>query len=679
MQNKLIALKFFNLNYMKDIQEKKEIIYEASEEGQAFREFDGALGIIIKVIAIIIPLYCIQFVFNISGLYFSTVFYPLAFQAIFFAAVLVLTFLLVPASRNASKDKLPWYDILLCVISIVPSVYVFLNYETYFVYQERVWGTPFEQVLFVIEILVIFEAVRRTVGFPVLILGIIFLLHAKFAYLLPGLLGAPAMNLSQLTAYIYLHDSGVFGFVVGLAATIIIVFVLFGHFLNTAGAGKFFIDLALSLAGRFRGGPAKVALLGSALFGTVSGSASANVGVTGAVTIPLMKKMGYKSHFAAAVETIASTGGTITPPIMGAVAFIIAEYTGVSYGQVALAAVLPAILYFICLYFQLDFEAAKLQLSGLPRSELPSFKRTIIQYWPFLIPLLMIIVFLMILNWDPMETVLYGIIVVLVVSWFRKETRMGIRKILNSLAAASKSLINIVPVCGLAGIIMGSVSLTGLGVNISAVITEAAGNNLLLLTVLSLIVIYLSGMAISILVVYIVMAIIVTPAMVDLGVPVLAAHMFIFYAGASMFFTPPFCPAVFVASSMAGSNMWRTAFQSMKLGIVCYLIPIIIIFKPALILIGNAGDIAIAVLTAIVASFLIAIGVEGYFLDKVPWHQRILFAIGGLLLFTPDWTTDVIGIVLVIVPIILQLKQYKNRSSLIHGKPKPKPTKDINA
>jgi len=345
---------------------------------------------------------------------------------------------------------------------------------------------------------------------------------------------------------------------------------------------------------------------------------------------------------------------------------MIAGFTGISYGTVALSAILPAILYYVCLYFQLDFEAAKLNVSKLSKSDIPSFKNTITKGWQFLIPLIVLIVLLMVFDADPTRTAIYAIGVVVLVSWFRKDTRMGLRKILNAIVEGSESMITIAPICALAGIIMGSVSLTGLGVNISAVITELAGSSLLLVSILGFLAIYMSGMGVALIVIYIVMAVMLVPAFIDLGVPTLSAHMFILYAGASMFFTPPFAPAVYLACSIADAKMWQTAFQSMKLGIVCYLIPIVMIFKPGLMLIGSAGDVALAVVTSILGAYFLAIGLEGFLSTRIKWHQRVIFIIGGCFCFTPGLITDLIGIAIVVIPTILQINQWRMRRICLH-------------
>jgi TRAP transporter 4TM/12TM fusion protein len=338
------------------------------------------MAILVKGLSAILPLYSIFFILNISGLYFQLTFYETAFRALFLSIALSLVFMLYPATTKSPRDRLPWYDLLLILIALLPTLYEVA------ISREIAWGiksgaTGFEQILFVVLLVVLFEGVRRVVGWPVLIIVLISFSYAKFAYLIPGLWGAPKFTFERLTEYMYLYDTGIFGMILGVGATIVILFNTFGVFLVSAGTSKLMMDGSMALVGRWRGGPAKVAIIGSAAMATMSGSPTANAGTTGAISIPLMKKLGYRSSFAAAVEAVASTGGLITPPVMGTIAFIMAEITGLGYSAVITAAMIPAILYYVCLYFQLDFEAIKLNLVGLPREQLPSFKKAMTDYW----------------------------------------------------------------------------------------------------------------------------------------------------------------------------------------------------------------------------------------------------------------------------------------------------------
>ncbi|MDP2643528.1 MAG: TRAP transporter fused permease subunit [Desulfobacterales bacterium] len=621
------------------------------------RKYEGRMAWLVKALSAIVPLYSIFFVLDISGYYLGFHFFATAYRSLFLLLILTLVFLLYPATKQAPRDRLPWYDILLILAAMAPTLYQFIA-AAEIATGTKVGATGPEQVLFGLLLLVLCEGVRRTSGVPIVIIVALSLLYAKFAYFIPGLWGAPEFEWEALTEYMYLYDSGIFGMILGIAATLVIIFVTFGAFLFNAGAGEFLMNSAMALAGRWRGGPAKVAIIASGAMAMMSGSPSANVGTTGATTIPLMKKLGYTSHFAAAVEAVASTGGMITPPVMGSIAFVMAEITGLGYVAVVSAAVLPALLYYGCLFFQLDFEAARTGLEGLPRDQLPSLKKTLRQGWHLLLPIIILIVLLG-LRLDVSESVLYAVAATVMVSAFSKRTRMGPRKIIDSLAEATEKILIIGPVLAAIGVVFGALTLTGLSVNLSVLIKDAAGDNIWLLAIYTWLVIYLSGAGMGELVVYIVMAIIVAPAFVEIGVPLLAAHMFLLFTGVSMFITPPYCPAVFVACSIAGSGMWRTAFQSMRLGIVVFLIPFMILFKPSLILIGAPWKIVLDFISSAMACYLLAGGTSGYLLTHTRLWQRFFLLVAGLFLFIPGWKTTLVGLAVAFLPFAAQLRSIR--------------------
>lgn len=635
--------------------ESQEITEEIAGSGR--RQYRGWMAWVVKILSAIVPVYSIFYTLNITNLYFDIHFFATAYRALFLFLILALVFLLFPATKKATRDRLPWYDFLLILIALVPTLYE-LPIASEIGEGIKSGATTLEQVLFVVLMVLLFEAVRRTVGWAVLIVIMVSFLYANFAFVIPGLWGAPRFSFERLTEYMYLYDTGIFGMILGIGSTIVILFVTFGAFLINAGTAKLLMDGAMALAGRWRGGPAKVAVISSAAMATISGSGSANAGTTGAITIPLMKKIGYKPHFAAAVEAVASTGGMITPPVMGAIAFIMAEITGLGYRAVIVAAILPAVLYYIALYFQLDFEAAKLKLVGLTRDQLPSFRKALKAYWHLLIPIILLII-LLVMRFDVLTSVIRCIGAVVIVSWFRKGTRMGFGKIIDALAQGTQGVIMVIVAMGAVGIIFGAVTLTGIGINLSVLIRDAAGGNLFLLAILTWIVVYASGMAIGELVVYIVMAVIVVPAFLDMGVPVLAAHMFIFLAGVSMLITPPNCPVVFVTCSIAGSGIWRTGFQAMKLAIVVFLVPFMLILNPVLILDGPPREIILAFITCIAAAYFLASGIVGYFIRELTWWQRLFFIIGGVALFVPGWQTDVVGLPIVLIAAFIHYVRWR--------------------
>ena len=633
---------------------------EESVERNQWRQYKGVMGWVIKAVSALIPLYSIFYIMNFTGFYFQTVFYSVAYLAIFLFLILALVFLLYPATRKSPRNSLPWYDILLIMASAVPTIYQFV------IAGDVAWGSkvvasPLDQVLFVVLLVVLAEAVRRTAGVSILIIIVFFIVYAYLAYLLPGLWGSPRYSWKDLTAYMYLFDSGIFGSLLDIGATIIILFSVFGVFLLAAGVGKVIMDSTMAVAGRWRGGPAKVAIIASGFLGTMSGSPIANIATVGPVTIPLMKRLGYRADFAGAVEAVASTGGQLMPPVMGSIAFIMAQLVGVTYGAVCIAAILPALLYYICLYFQLDFEAAKLGLAGLPRHELPSLKKVVGAGWYLLLPIVLLMV-LLLMRFDAMKAALYSIGAVIVVSWFRKATRMGFGRIVNALAGGTKSAMVVMPMMATLGIISGSMTVTGLAVNLSALIRDVAGGNIWFLAIFVWVFLYIAGMGVAPQITYLALAIIIAPAFVDLGIPLLVAHMFIFIAGLSMFITPPNCPAVFVACTISGAKMWSTGFQSMKLGIIAFIVPFMILANPALMMRGTVGEIALAFVSSILGAYFWAGGVEGYLIRKASGWQRLFFIAGATCLFIPGWKTDTVGLLLVVVPALTQFMAWRRAS-----------------
>lgn len=456
--------------------------------------------------------------------------------------------------------------------------------------------------------------------------------------------------------YVYLSDQGIFGTVLNMASTIILGFLVFGSFLSISGGARFFLDLASALMGHVRGGAAKVAVIASALVGTMTGSPAANVLITGTVTIPLMKSIGYKPSFAGAVEVVASSGGSIMPPVMGIVAFVMADLSGFGYAKIATVAIIPAILYFLAVYAQVDFEAVKLGMAGLPREQLPSLKATLKNGWQFLCPLVLFFILLVGLKYDPIQALIYSLLLLVGVSMIRPETRLNWAKVLTALQESTFSMIDLGVLCAVAGIMIGSITLTGLGLNLSRILLELSGGSLLILVLITAAACYAMGMGISMVVSYVLLAAMVVPAMIQAGVPALAAHFFILYMGVSTFFTPPYAIAAFAAAPLAGDSAFRIAFQAMRLGIVAYLVPIVIIFNPVLLLMGTPGEILYATATAAVGTYFLAAGIEGYLRRSMLWWHRVLSIGGGVLLFVPGSRTDVVGFLLIVLLLLLQGK-----------------------
>ncbi len=578
---------------------------------------------------------------------------------------LLLTFLIRPASKTRPSGRLPWYDVLLILASLLPTGYYALFYSTVQDHLALGFATSAEIVLAILLVTAILEAGRRVLGWALPTIVIFFVIHALFTELFPGILFGRAISLERLATSVYLSSSGIFGIPVWIAGTVVITFILFSQLLMESGAGRFFLNLALSLVGSMRGGPAKVAVVGSSFFATLSGSPTANVAATGSITIPLMKSIGYPPHFAAAVEAVASKGGQLTPPIMGAVIFLMAEMTDHTYLEVAIAATLPALLYYIAIFLQVDFRAARTGLRGLSPDELPSFKQTLKEGWQYLIPLVALIALIIQLRYAPQMAAFYAMLVLWIISLFRKESRLGPRRIMTGFKAGAATTIHAAIPCALAGVILASLSATGLGLRFSGQVINLAGGNLVALVGLAALASFILGMGMTSIAIYVILAVLIAPSLVEMGVHILAAHLFIIFWGNISFITPPVAIAAFAAAGIAGADPMKTAWQACRLGIVSFLIPFMFVWNRNLILVGSLGDILLTAITAIIGVALLASGVEGYLPGgRINWASRTLVLGSALLLLLPGWETDLAGLA-VIVPMVLRRIRAKGNRKLI--------------
>jgi TRAP transporter 4TM/12TM fusion protein len=623
------------------------------EEKKGLRTLTGPMGFIGRIIAILLPIYSFLFIMDMFS-HFNIFIFGGTHNAIFLAALLALVFFMVPAGPAAPKDRVPWYDLCLAVLGVIGNVYIAVNYESVIV-SGGMDTSSGQIILGAATILVLFEAIRRTLGWPMVIIATAFLIHAKYAYLLSGMLSGPEFDWARVIHYVYLSNQGIYGMVLGITTTMIIAFITLGGFLLISGVGEVFLKTALALLGHVRGGGGKVAVVASALLGTLTGSPMAEIGVVGTITIPLMKRIGYSPTFAGAVEATAACGGVIMPPVMGAVAFVMADFTGIGYGRICLAAVLPAILYYLSLFWQLDLRAASTGLKGLSKSELPRLKDAIGNYnWVLFTPLAFMIFVMMIFLWEPAVSAYWSIGLLIVICLIRRRDRLNLTKVVKALETSSYSMIEITPITAVAGVIVGSITLTGLGLNLSGFLVTLAGGNLFLLALLTGAAIYIMGMGVSAIGTYILMAVLVAPAMTQLGVTPLVAHFFILYVGVSMFITPPFAPAAYMAATLAGADPFRVGYAAMKLAIVAYLVPFISIFQPALLGIGGFWEVAVAVVTSIGAVYALSVGIEGYCLTRTRLVERLGWLACGFLLFVPSVTLALPGVLLFLGLGILQ-------------------------
>jgi TRAP transporter 4TM/12TM fusion protein len=579
---------------------------------------------------------------------------------------LTLIFLLYPPSKKMSKERLFPLDIILALLALSTGIYYLIEFEritTRIMFVDPV--TNLDILFGTITIILVLEATRRTVGPPLTALAIAFLAYLFLSPLLPGVLYFRGLSVKEIIEFQFLTTDALYGIPVGVSATYIFLFILFAAFLQQTGVGKFFMDLAFALTGRSRGGPAKAAVVGSSLMGTLMGSGSGNVAATGVFTIPLMKKAGYKPHFAGAVEAVASTGGQIMPPVMGSAAFIMAEFTNIPYWNIALAAAIPAILYYIAVFMMVHLEAVKQGLKGMPKEELPNLKQTLKRGIHLFTPLI-VVVYLLSNGYSPNTAALWALVSTVVVSLFRKDTRITPRKFVNALIEGAKMATFVAAACAAAGIVLGVIIYSGLGLRLTSIMVNAAGGNLLLTLIFVAIGSLILGMGMGTNAVYVTVAALMVPALILMKVPLLAAHMFAFYFGCVSLFTPPVATAAFVAAGLAGAGALRTGFTATRLGIVAFIVPFMFVYGPSLLLLGSPVEIISSFATASIGVCALAMGLQGYAISKIGIPERILFFIAAVSLMHPDLMTDVIGLGLLSIPLFVQLR--KSNYHLIHFK-----------
>jgi len=555
-----------------------------------------------------------------------------------------LVFLLFPLHQRFHKKTYPWllrlFDWGLAVVSVGTLVHLAMTYKD--LAKRGGEATDTDLLLGGILILLVLECTRRLMGWALPIITLVALAYTLIGDRIPGLWGHFPIDLEQLISYQYLTTEGLFGIPLGVSASFIFVFIMFGAFLVSSGTGEFFINFANALAGHFRGGPAKVAVVSSAFFGTISGSAVANVVSTGSFTIPLMKKIGYRPVFAGAVESVASTGGQFMPPVMGAGAFIMADMLGVPYLDVCKAAIIPGILYFLALFWMVHMEALKSGLRGLSREELPPLWQTIQTGGHLMLPAFLLVGFL-ILGYSPMKSGLWAIVAVWGVSAMKKATRMGFKAVLDAMERGATGCLEVALACACAGIVIGCVTQTGLGLKFSGLVIDAAGGHLALSLVFVMGASLVLGMGLTTSAAYILTVILGGPVLVELGVNPLAAHMFVFYYACLSTITPPVALAAFAGAAIAESKPFATGFESMRLAAVAYLVPFFFVYNPVLIWKGTLAEIGFATLTATVGTVALGSAMMGYLMDRLNWFSRALLLAAGLGLIKPGLISDIFG------------------------------------
>ncbi|NDK32135.1 TRAP transporter permease [Nesterenkonia haasae] len=584
-------------------------------------------------------------------------------RSIHVSAMLFLTFMIYPPFRNAQQNWWRIPDAALALLSVVPTVYLIVNYENIVLQAGRFSST--DVLVAALLVVLVLEAARRVTGWALPILAVLFILFGIYGRDLPGLFRHRGYDLDTLFYNFYATTEGVFSTAIGVSATYIFLFILFGAFLAKSGMSQLFNDLALAIAGQTRGGPAKVATVASGFMGSINGAAIANVVSTGAFTIPLMKKIGYTRTFAGAVESTASVGGQILPPIMGAAAFIMAETIGVPYTTVALAAIVPALLYYLSLIAQIHLRATRMGLKGISKENLPDILQVMKERGHMLLPLVFLVYMLFFTGYTILYSALFTILVTIGISMIRKTTRMSPMDMIQALDQGTRSAISVAVACASVGVVVGVVTITGFGVILASAIVDLSGGVLFWTLVMSMFACLVLGMGLPSIPAYIVTATMAAPALVELGVEPLVAHLFVFYFGLFANITPPVALASFAAAGISGGRPMRTGVASMKLAAAGYVIPFIFVYNPDLLLRDVDFVTGVQVVgSAVLAILLLATALEGHFMVDMSWYLRPVIAVGAVMMLSADLTYDLIGIGLVAAVLAIQLIRAKSQDRL---------------
>jgi len=611
-----------------------------------------ATGVVVSICSIIAVAFS---VFEIWANSFS--FLPtLKLNTIHLAFLMFLCFLMYPARRGAARDKVPAIDWIFAILGAGCALYFCLSFDA--LYNRGMIPLPRDYVVAVVGLLLVLEAGRRSTG-PILpVLAIIFLLYARYGQYVPGVFAHGGFPWSRVVSRMFMTDAGVFGTTITISSTYLFLFVLFGEFLAKSGVGDFFNDFAFSLIGHRRGGPAQVSVISSALMGTISGSSIANVATTGSFTIPLMKRIGYTPDFAGAVEATASTGGMIMPPIMGAAAFLMAGFLGVPYTTIMVAGIIPAILYYLSLLFVIDMEAQQRGLLGLPKSDLPKLWEVLRDKGYRVIPVL-VIIYALVTGLTAITSAFAGLVSTVLVSLFNSKSRMGLKKIVEALAGAGRSIVPIGLACAVVGIIVGVTGMTALGSVVAYNMINLSRGVTLLALVFVLLASLVASMGLPATACYVVVATIAAPALVRMNIPPLAAHFFVFWFGCLSGITPPVALASYTAAGIAGSNPNKVAMTALRIAAPGFLLPFLLVYRPELLgLPAPMPRLVVSIGVAVLACLSTACCTHGYFMGKLSLWERVLMGIGSVMLVNPDMWSYV-GVT--VIACILVYRWYRAR------------------
>lgn len=642
-----------------------ELMEQYDLETSKLRKLTGKVALFITIVAILMS------AFHLFTAWHGTLL-AMKQRSLHLIFAFTLGFALYPGFKKSSKDKIDITDWLLIILSVGVWGYIFFNVEAIALKGGQMSTT--DMVLGVLAVLLTLEVTRRVVGPELPIVTIVFLLFAYFGRHMPGIFAHRGFNVTRIVSHMYMTTEGIMGTPLGVSSTFVFMFILFGSFLDKTGVGEFFIDFAYALTGSTRSGPAMTSVLSSGLMGSISGSSVANTVTTGAFTIPLMKSVGYKPHYAGAVEATASTGGQIMPPVMGAAAFIMADFTGFPYISIVKAAIIPAVLYYIAVGTMVHLEACKLGLKGMPRESLPKVSSILRKQGYLTLPLIAII-FMLVKQYPPtmaaLTGIVIGVIVAMTVSLIKKDNSFTPKDILGAMEAGAKGAVGVACACACAGMIVGVVTLTGFGLKIAEVIVQIAQGRLiptLLLTMISSIIL---GMGLPTTAKYIVLATMAVPAITKLGVNLMSAHLFILYFGVVADVTPPVALAAYAGAGIAGANSMKTGFQAFKLAIGAFIIPYIFVINPHLIMVDSIVGTTVnwlpvtaalpTIVTALIGTICLAGTVESYLFGNLRIWQRIILLLAAFALLDPKLLTDAIGLAALAFIFVTQKMLNKNK------------------
>ena len=637
-------------DWLKKATTRKAASEPAADDGKRPRVLSGLLAHIFRATAALFSLF---YIYTAGFGVISTE----THRGLYVMFTFILCFMLFPAARKSSRTRVTVVDAALILLTMASLAYWMLMYKDHMFNIGEM--SVLDMIFGISTMLLSFEVVRRVLGWPLVIVGAFFVLQLFLGPYLPGYLSNRGFGLARVVEYMYSGVFAIFGSITDVFATYILPFLIFGGFLEVSGAGDFFIKMTTAMVGQARGGPAKVAVLGSALMGSISGSSVANVVATGTFTIPMMKRIGYPPHVAGAIEAAASTGGQFMPPIMGAGAFILASMTEIPYTTVMWHATIPAIFYFLYVGTAVHLEAITLGMKGLPKEQLPSLGKTLVEGWPF-IPPFVVLVSMLLIGYSPFLAAFWSIISIVALTSLQKKTRMSLGKIYEGLVSGARSSLVVGATVGVLGMIMGGISMAGLGLQMSAMILYLAKGSLLATVLLTIVAGNILGMGLPTAASYVVMAIMAAPALIQLGVPVLVAHLFCFWMSLTSNITPPVCVCGIAAAGIAGADSMKTGFAALKYAAILYIMPLTFIYSPAILAINSTPvQVIEVVVSALFGLVCLAAGLQGYLASHLNWPERIALLAAAVMTFVPGVISSATGIAILAVVYVLSRRRGK--------------------